>query len=184
MQDPVNRHCVRVVCGADYRRVTIPAPPPTIRTLRAGDAAEVRALVLPELERSRYPGAPRAALDAVLDGTDPDSRALVAVREQRLIGVVIHGTIAGSLGAGRLQLIVIAPASRRAGVAIALIDAAAGDLRHAGARFVTVEMPDDIELAPAMALLARTGFHIEASVRDFFRDGVDLAVFRRELGGA
>jgi len=163
--------------------VSTPAPSPTIRALSPGDTGEVRALVLPELEQSRYPGAGRAALDAVLDRTDPETRALVAVREQRVVGVVIHGTIAGSMGAGRVQMVVIAPGSRRAGVATALIDAALDDLRRTQVRFVIVEMPDDPELAPAMALLDRTGFHTEARVSDFFRDGVDLAVFRRELGG-
>jgi hypothetical protein len=68
-------------------------------------------------------------------------------------------------------------------MATALIDAALDDLRRTAARFVIVEIPDDTKLAPAMALFAQTGFHVDARVRDFFRDGVDLAVLRRELGG-
>ena len=50
-----------------------------IRRFRAEDARDIRSLVAPELERSGYPSAPRAAIDALVDGADSDARALVAM---------------------------------------------------------------------------------------------------------
>ena len=152
-----------------------------IRRFRAEDARDIRSLVAPELERSGYPSAPRAAIDALVDGTDADARALVAMDEDAVIAFIIHGMIAGSEGAARLQLIMTAPAFRRSGIARRLVESAIEDLRGAGARFVAVEMPLDPALEPAAALLGRCGFHIEARVRDFYRDGVDLAIFRRDI---
>ena len=93
---------------------------------------------------------------------------------------MIHGTVAGAEGAGRLQLVVTAAAFRRAGIATQLVEAAVADLRDAGVRFTMVEIPDDPLLAPAISLLERCRFRIDARVPDFYRDGVDLAVFRRD----
>lgn len=153
-----------------------------IRALHPADAESVHALVRPEIERTRYPRAPTAALDAVLDGSDADSSALVALMDGSVAGIVIHGVTAGSEGAGRIQLVVTAPERRRTGIARALIDAAMDSLRRAGARVVFIEMPDDPTLAAPLALFRRCGFHVESRVAGFYRDGVDLVVLRREMG--
>ena len=153
-----------------------------IHRIQPDATAAVRALVAPEIDGSRYRSAARAALESVIAGTDPESRGLVAVTDGRIVGLVVHGTTAGSDGAGRVLLIVIDPGARRRGVATALVDAAMADLRREGARFVVVEVADDPVLAPALALLRRCGFEPEARVADFFRDGVDLVILRREIG--
>ena len=145
------------------------------------ETPDVRALVEAEISRSRYRSAPRAALESVIAGTDPDSHGLIALREERVSGLVIFGTIAGSVGAGRLQLIITEPGARRVGIATALVHEAFLRLRHGGARFTIVEIPDDPELAPGLALLRRCGFEEESRVADFFRDGVALMLLRREL---
>ena len=154
----------------------------SIRALRPGDSDEVRRIVAPEIDRSRYPGAARAALDAALVGATDESRACVAIREGTLMGVIVHGTLAGADGAGRLQLLVTAARARRTGVGRALVQAAFDDLRALGARFVFVEMPDDESLVPARRLLEQSGFRAESRVRDFFRDGVDLVIHHLDLG--
>jgi len=152
-----------------------------IREFRDADGSSVLVLANPEIERSRYRGALRATVDALIAHKDPDSRALIATLDRQLAGVVIFGHTAGADGAGRLQLVVTHPGSRRAGIASALVEASVEVLRRNGARFAAVEMPDDPELAQVMALLARCGFSVDARVRDFYRDGVDLALFRRSL---
>ena len=152
-----------------------------IREFRAADGADVRALADPEIGQSRYRSTWRAAVDAVLGRTDPDSHALVAMAGDTLAGVAIYGGIAGSEGAGRLQLIVTELRSRRAGIAMRLVEASLDALRRGGSRVAFVELPDDSTLHGASALLHRCGFHIESRVGDFFRDGVDLIVLRREL---
>ena len=156
----------------------------TLRALRVEDGPAARALALPEIERSPYGVSIRSALDAVLAGTDPDSRGLVAIHDGLLVGIAVHGTIAGALGAGRLQLIVVDRDLRRRGIATKLVHGAVAALGAEGVRFVTVELPDDPALLAAKQLLLRCQFSVEATVADYFRDGVDLAILRRDLTGA
>lgn len=155
----------------------------TIREFRDADRSSVLALVDQEISRSRYAATLRGAVEAVFAHDDPDSRALVTFRAGKLVGIIIFGTVAGAEGAGRLQLIVTDPGSRRTGIASALVEAAVEELRRSAARFVVVELPDDPELAPAAALLEHRGFVVDARVRDFHRDGMDLVVFRRPMTG-
>jgi ribosomal protein S18 acetylase RimI-like enzyme len=98
-----------------------------------------------------------------------------------VVGVVVFGAIAGSLGAGRVQLIVVSRSSRRSGIASALIERALDVLAAERMRAAFVELPDDPALSAATRLLVRCGFRIEARVADHFRDGIDLAVLRRDL---
>ena len=158
----------------------------TVRALRADDAPSIRALALPGIDGSRYAESARSALDGVLDGRDPDSRALVAVDAGRIAGIVILGSIAGAVGTGRLQLIVVERHARRRGIATQLIRGAIASLVADGMRIAVIELPDDPTLGAAKALLLGCGFHIVARVADYFRDGVDLAILQHDLrsGGA
>ena len=161
-----------------------PDPRRSVRAYRPEDVDALRRLADPELERSTYRSGPRSAIDGVVSGTDPDARCLVAVdSHDAVVGFVIHGTIAGSEGAGRVQLLVTAPAVRRTGIARRLVEAATRELQAAGARFVVIEIPDDPALVHARSLFEAVGFQVDARVRDFYRDGVDLAVLRRDIGG-
>ena len=155
-----------------------------IETIGPDASADIRSLAEPEIEAARFRSAPRAAIDAVTSGADPESRGLVAMHEGRVAGFIVYGTIAGSEGTGRLQLIVADSRSRRRGIASALVDAAIIDMQSGGARFAIVEVPDDPSLAPALRLLERCGFRPDARVADFFRDGVDLLILRRDIAGS
>jgi ribosomal protein S18 acetylase RimI-like enzyme len=152
-----------------------------VRPFDQADVPAIRRLAEPELGRSAYRSGPAAAIDALVTGSDPDTHGLVAIRGHSIVAFVIHGSIAGAEGAGRLQLVVTDNPFRRMGIARRLVEVAVDRLRGRGARFVIVELPDDPALAPATALLHRCGFLVDARVRDFYRDGVDLAVFRLEL---
>jgi len=155
----------------------------TVRAPRAQDEPVIRALTFPEIERSSYCVSLRSALEAVLAGADPESRGLVAIDDGRLVGIVVYGAIAGSVGAGRLQLIVIDRDTRMRGIATTLVHAAIAALGAEGVRFITVELPDDPTLSALKQLLLRCRFSVEATVADYFRDGVDLAILRRDLAG-
>ena len=164
--------------AADTDRGTV-----TLRALRADDGPVARAMALPEIERSPYGVSMRSALEAVLAGTDPDSRGLVAIHDGALVGIAIYGAIAGALGAGRLQLIVVDRDMRLRGIATQLVHGAIAALGAEGVRFVSVELPDDPALIAAKQLLLRCRLSVEATVADYFRDGVDLAILRRDLTG-
>jgi ribosomal protein S18 acetylase RimI-like enzyme len=152
-----------------------------LRALLPDDAGPVRALVVGLVERSPYGVSPRAALEGTLLGRDPDYAGIIALDGEGIAGVVLYGAIAGADGAGRLNLVAIEHGQRMRGVATMLIEAAIDALRVQGKRFVTVELPDDPELAQSKSLLVRCGFRLEARVPDYFRDGVDLAILRRDL---
>ena len=152
-----------------------------IRDLTAADAEVVRALVVSSVGDTAYASSARSALETAIAGSDPDARAAVAVASEGVIGLIVYGAIAGAIGTGRVQLIVTAGSHRRRGVATRLLDTAVTRLTTDGARVAFVELPDDPALAAGKHLLLRNGFDVEASVTDYFRDGVDLAILRRDL---
>jgi ribosomal protein S18 acetylase RimI-like enzyme len=137
-----------------------------------------------EITRSPYGRGPLGALDGALDGKSSEYRALAATEDQRIVGLVVYGTTAGAEGAGRLYLVAIDRGARMRGIATSLVEAAVHALGGEGARFVTVEIPDDPTLAASRSLLARCGFRVEAKVAEYVRAGVGLVILRRNLGAA
>ncbi len=156
----------------------------TLRAIRPTDAAAVRALVAPEIERLGYRESLGSAVDAAIAGRDPDSRAIVALDAVEVIGLVMHGAIAGAVGTGRVQFVVVDRNVRRRGIATRLIEGAASELAQDGYRAIFVELPDDPTLIAGRHLLASCRFGVEARVADYFRDGVDLVILRRDIGGS
>lgn len=113
---------------------------------------------------------------------DADARALASVRGSAIDGVIVFGTFAGAVGAGRLRLVVVDDTSRRESVGRSLVEASIAHLRGEGARFVLAELPDDPRALPhARLFLASLDFREESRVENFFRDGVPLVFLRREL---
>jgi ribosomal protein S18 acetylase RimI-like enzyme len=153
----------------------------TLRGLRAGDVSGIDAIAGPEIQASLYSTSLRSAVDRVQAKPTPECRGLVAVRGARVVGVVIFGAIAGSVGAGSVQFVVVDRDCRRRGLASALIDRAIEMLATEGARVAFVELPDDPALNAVRQLLIRCGFDIDERVANYFRDGVDLLILRRDL---
>jgi len=158
----------------------------SIRPIAAEDGPTCRRLFTAALGNTLYADAPRGALRAALDSAvtgrdNPEARGLVAVVNNRLVGVAIYGEVAGAIGAGKMHGMAVAPDSQRHGIARALIAAFAAALARRGARFVLVELPDAPELAAGRSLLLQCKFVEEARVPDFFVDGIALSFLRREL---
>jgi ribosomal protein S18 acetylase RimI-like enzyme len=95
--------------------------------------------------------------------------------------LVLFGLVAGTQGAARLHALVVDRSVDRQDVGGRLTDDAAAAAAAAGARLLLAEMPDDAAFAGVWTLLLRRGFHEEARVPDFFRDGVALGFLRRDL---
>ena len=152
-----------------------------IRDLHPADAEAVRTLVLAGIGSSPYAASASSAIETAIAASDPDARATVAVKRDQPIALVLFGAIAGAVGSGRVQLVITASDHRRRGVATRLVETAVSRMTADGARTVFVELPDDPDLAPAKHLLLRCGFHIGATVADYFRDGVGLSILRRDL---
>ena len=159
------------------RRQIVPVSP----ALRSGTSA----LITRALEGTRYLDGALEALHAAIASPSADARALASTVDARIDGVVVFGCFGGASGAGRLQIVAVERAARRAGVGAALAREALDALRADGARFALAELPDDaLGLPDAREFLESLGFVEESRVEDFYRDGLALAFMRLELGAA
>jgi ribosomal protein S18 acetylase RimI-like enzyme len=155
----------------------------------APDTARVALLGIDALDRAGVDAAralcttARAAelLERAIAGT-PECQARVAIGDGgAVIGLAMHGLVAGASGTGALHWIAVDPASARHGVGRALVARALGELAGSGARLVVAEMSGTADHAPMIALLADAGFEREGDIADFYRDGVSLMLWRRSL---
>jgi ribosomal protein S18 acetylase RimI-like enzyme len=149
--------------------------------LREHHAEPARLLLLSELGGTPYLELPLRALEGAYSLYDPEYRAFIAVHNDTVVGLILFGQVAGAVRVGKLHLVAVAPSERKTGIAMELIRAAVDDFEAKGTRFMVVEVPDDPALAAGQALLRRCGFHDEARVGDFYRDGVDLLILRMGL---
>ena len=123
---------------------------------------------------------PAELLDRALAGTR-ECVALPATRGDGLLGVVVHGDVAGTRSTAAVLWLAVAGDARREGTGRALLDAAIARLRDRGATLVVAEVAADDRHAAILALLAAAGFDREGVVPDFYRDGVALTLWTRRL---
>lgn len=121
---------------------------------------------------------PAELLDRALAGTR-ECVALAATRDERLLGVVLHGDVAGTRSTGAVLWLAVAGDARREGIGRALLDAALVRLADGGATLVVAEVAADDRHAAMLALLAAAGFDREGAVADFYREGVALTLWTR-----
>jgi hypothetical protein len=166
------------------------APPPddggyfagSPRSLRPDDAVPARALVHVVLGVTPYVDRVVELLDQAARGGDPEARALVIERDGTIAGIVLFGVVAGTSSAAKLHALVLNRGVSVDDVGSRLTSAAATAVAAAGARLLLAELPDDPALGPVPGILLRNDFREEARVPDFFRDGVALCFFRRDIG--
>lgn len=75
----------------------------------------------------------------------------------------------------------VAPSFRRRGLARALVMAAEDVARGEGGRIMLIETGSTDDLAPARALYAASGYAAEATIRDFYAEGVDRVTYSKRL---
>lgn len=120
-------------------------------------------------------------LERAIAGT-PECCARVAVAGgDAVVGLAMHGLVAGTQGTGALLWVAVDPALARGGVGRALVADALGALATDGARLVVAELPGSAAGSAMVALLAEAGFEREGEIPDFYRDGVSLTLWRRPL---
>ncbi|MEM7487634.1 MAG: GNAT family N-acetyltransferase, partial [Pseudomonadota bacterium] len=74
------------------------------------------------------------------------------------------------------------PEARRRGLARATVAAAETAARAAGARLLLIDTTSGEEQAPARALYGGLGYDREATIRDYYGDGLDRVTFRKRVG--
>jgi ribosomal protein S18 acetylase RimI-like enzyme len=160
----------------DESHAMTPAP----RALQKGDLAAARVLLQAALnETDDFASLAIEYLDSALDAS-PEATAIVVDSERGIAGVAVFGCVAGALGAGRIYALAVDDDLRGRGIGTNLCYRALTALAARGARFVIVELPDAAGLARAKQFWERAGFATEARVPDFYRDGVDLLIMRRD----
>lgn len=145
------------------------------------------ALVLLELMAASIPSAYHALIAPPLSRSlhETNGEELLLLARDRaagaVTGFVLFGVVPGTLGAGRVRAVAVAPLARRRGVGRALLTAALSDLEARGARFALVELPDEPGMRFLAALLDACGFTEESRAADLVRDGVAMRYLRRDL---
>lgn len=151
------------------------------RALLADDAVPARGLVYAALGVTPYVDRVIELLDQAARGNDPEAAALVIERDGTIAGLVIFGLVAGASATVKLHALVLDRSVNAIDVGGRLTSAAAMAAATSGARLLVAELPDDPALGAIPSVLLRHGFHEEARVPDFFRDGVALTFLRYEL---
>jgi ribosomal protein S18 acetylase RimI-like enzyme len=153
----------------------------TYRLAVADDRAGMRALVDHDLTGTPYATVAEYFLRLASDGTENESRAIVAKRAGEVVGFVLFGEVAGAIGTGRMHFVSVTASARLHAIGVGLCEAAVAHLASKGARLLIAEIPDEPLLSPGRALLARCGFVETARVADYFRDRTDLVVLLRSI---
>jgi ribosomal protein S18 acetylase RimI-like enzyme len=152
-----------------------------IRAAREEDLAA--ALALLDWEKSKNPWIDRVAemLPESIRNSSNEYIGCIAERDGELIGFGIYGLVAGAINTGSIECVLVAPRSRRAGVARRILDHALTDLRARRARVVFAELPGDPAFLRYRALLLAHGFFEETRIDDYYRDGIPQIISRLDL---
>jgi ribosomal protein S18 acetylase RimI-like enzyme len=151
------------------------------RPLSPDDHVPARVLLMGTLGVTPYIDRALEVLELAERGHDDEHRALVIARDGTVAGLALFGAVAGAVGVSKLHAAVLAPSVSLGDVGERIVSAVVETARRAGARLIIAELPDDPAIGQVRALLSSAGFEEEARVPDYYRDGVALALLRREL---
>jgi ribosomal protein S18 acetylase RimI-like enzyme len=80
-----------------------------------------------------------------------------------------------------LYWIAVSPDARRGGVGRSLLGAAEEAIRKLGGRLLIVETSGLSKYKPTRDFYLATGYTLEATLKDFYKDGDDLVIFTKRL---
>lgn len=153
-----------------------------VRAALVSDLGAALALVSEESRKNPWIGRiPELFGSAVHSNKGFESRAVVGERDGEIVGFAVYGTVAGTVGTGMLSGILVGSRSRRAGVGTAILRGAINDFRTVSTRMIIAEVPKDAYLSRYRAFLNANLFFEEARIEDYYRDGVDMIISRRNL---
>lgn len=106
---------------------------------------------------------------------------IVEKEDGRVLGYACYGPRALADRTYDLYWIAVSSASRRGGVGRALLDATEEAIRKLGGRLLIVETSGLPDYASTRAFYLATGYTLEATLKDFYKDGDDLVIFTKRL---
>ncbi len=153
-----------------------------VRAAVLGDLRAALALVGDESRKNPWVDRiPELFGSAVRSDKGFEYRAVVGERDDEIVGFAVYGSVAGTVGTGLLSGVLVGSRSRRAGVGTAILRGAIMDFRTVSTRMIIAEVPKDAYLSRYRAFLNANLFFEEARIEDYYRDGVDMIISRRNL---
>ena len=99
----------------------------------------------------------------------------------RVLGYACYGPRALTDRTYDLYWIAVSPNSKRGGVGRSLLGATEDSIHKLGGRLLIVETSGLPEYEPTRAFYLATGYTLEATLKDFYRDGDDLVIFTKRM---
>jgi ribosomal protein S18 acetylase RimI-like enzyme len=118
------------------------------------------------------------------DGAQDEFLFITAGDDGRAVGFACYGHIALTARNYELYWLATDPQAGRRGVAAALLGEVEAAAQASGARYVNLETSATEPYAPARSFYARQGYAIVARIPDWYSDGDDMLIYRKELAPA
>jgi D-alanine-D-alanine ligase len=99
----------------------------------------------------------------------------------RIRGYTCYGPRSLTEGTYDLYWIAVDPEYRRAGVGRMLLDWVEKDIHRMGGRLIVVETSGLEKYAPTRRFYLATGYLLEATLKDFYKEGDDLVIFTKHM---
>jgi D-alanine-D-alanine ligase len=106
---------------------------------------------------------------------------LVEKEAERVLGYACYGPRSLTSGTYDLYWIAVDPTARRGGVGRGLLAASEQAIRKLGGRLLVLETSGLSTYEPTRNFYLSTGYTLEATLKDFYRDGDDLVFFTKHL---
>lgn len=121
-------------------------------------------------------------IDSYLSGS-PDYIIKVAVDEtDRVLGYICYGKIPLTDALWDVYWIVVGREFQGKGIASCLMEFMEGDLMAKRARAIMVETSSISDYSPARDFYVRKGFNEVCRIEDFYAEGNDKVIYRKNLG--
>lgn len=121
-------------------------------------------------------------IDSYLLGS-PDYIIKVAVNEKdSVLGYICYGKVPLTDAVWDIYWIVVREEFQGKGIASRLMEFIEGDLKANNARAIMVETSSIYEYKPARDFYVRRGFNEVCRIEDFYAEGNDKVIYRKNLG--
>jgi ribosomal protein S18 acetylase RimI-like enzyme len=106
---------------------------------------------------------------------------LVDKEEEHVLGYACYGPRSLTTGTFDLYWIAVDPTIHRGGIGRKLLAASEEAIRKLGGRLIVLETSGLPEYEPTRKFYLATGYTLEATLKDFYKEGDDLVIFTKHL---
>ncbi len=106
---------------------------------------------------------------------------LVDKEDEHVLGYACYGPRSLTSGTFDLYWIAVDPTTHRGGIGRKLLAASEDAIRKLGGRLIVLETSGLPEYDPTRKFYLATGYTLEATLKDFYKEGDDLVIFTKHL---